>query len=231
MLLKTNNISKRFSWKSILKDISLSVNKGEVLGLLGSNGAGKSTTMQIIAGCLIPDSGDVQLAGISLLDDPVAYKSKLGYLSEHPPLYKDMTVADYLTFSAKIRGISTANVDEHLEYALDSCDLTTVHKQKIGKLSKGFQQRVGIAQCIIHYPELIILDEPTVGLDPQQQDIMRNLIATLSKDSGIIMSTHIMQEVEACCDSFLMLKGGSVVLGDDVENIKDLSKAFVELAC
>lgn len=231
MLLSANNICKSYAGQTILDHIDLHVNLGEVVGLLGANGAGKSTTMQIISGCLAADDGDIYLNDANLLTEPEHYKAQLGFLPEQPPLYSDMHVDEYLCLAAKLRHIDTDKLQEAVDNTVARCNLDTVRHKRIKHLSKGYQQRVGIAQAIIHQPKLIILDEPTVGLDPVQLEETRELIAIMAKDSGIILSSHILQEVEACCDSVILIENGQVTLQEKLNNIDSLQNIFTGSRC
>jgi ABC-2 type transport system ATP-binding protein len=190
-----------------------------VLGLLGHNGAGKTTTLQMLTGCLLPDSAEknkfsIEICGISLLRHPMLAKAHLGYLPETPPLYRELSVNDYLLFAARLRGMKSAAAAEALAQTKQRCGLETVGKKIIGTLSKGFQQRVGIAQAIIHRPAVIVLDEPTVGLDPTQIREIRSLIRELGDSSSVILSTHLLSEVESVCDRVEIMQHGKLIYGD-----------------
>ncbi len=188
--------------------------RGEVLGLLGHNGAGKSTTLQMLTGCLLPDSGEIEICGINLLKKPVLAKAHIGYLPETPPVYRELCVADYLDFAARLRGVKSADVAAMRTEAIGRCGLESVRKKLIATLSKGYQQRVGIAQAIIHQPSVIILDEPTVGLDPTQIRDIRKLIRELGNSSSVILSTHLLGEVESVCDRVEIMQRGRLIYGD-----------------
>ncbi len=201
--------------------VSLQLEKGEVLGLLGPNGAGKSTLMQMLSGNLAPVEGRVLIKGIDLLENPRLAKSHIGYLPEQPPVYRDMKVAEYLAFCSRIHDISDSNRQGDIEYAMARCGLEEVGKRLIGNLSKGYQQRVGIAQAILHKPEVVILDEPTVGLDPVQIAAIRQLIRDLAQDHGVILSTHILPEIQAICDRVQIMNRGRTVHADSLRNLSD----------
>ncbi len=231
MLLNAKHICKSYAGKNILDHVDLELQSGQVLGLLGENGAGKSTTMQIISGCLAADDGDIEIDGINLLEQPEAYRKQLGFLPEHPPVFADMHVNDYVTYAAKLRSIEKTDIKPHVDLAIERCNLESVLKKRIKHLSKGYQQRVGIAQAIVHQPKLVILDEPTVGLDPIQLEETRALIRTLAETSGVILSTHILQEVESCCDKVTLIKQGKVALHDSLSNIDSLHEVFLNTPC
>jgi ABC-2 type transport system ATP-binding protein len=201
----------------------LELRRGEVLGLLGHNGAGKTTTMQMLTGCLSPNSGSIAICGIDLARQPTLAKAHLGYLPETPPLYRELTVDDYLTFAARLRGMKPANVSAALSQAKQRCGLEAVSKKIIGTLSKGYQQRVGIAQAIIHQPDVIVLDEPTVGLDPAQIREVRTLIRELGNTHSVILSTHVLGEVESICDRVEILNRGSLVYSGTTAELDKLN--------
>ncbi len=212
--LSARHLTRRFGNQQIIHDVTLELRRGEVLGLLGHNGAGKSTTLQMLTGCLLPDSGEIEICGIDLLRRPKLAKAQLGYLPETPPLYRELSVDDYLTFAARLRGIKSADVAAALLLAKQRCGLEAVSRKIIGTLSKGYQQRVGIAQAIIHRPAVIVLDEPTVGLDPAQIREIRNLIRELGDSSSVILSTHLLGEVQSVCDRVEILQHGRLIYGD-----------------
>jgi len=195
----------------VIRDISLELKRGEVLGLLGHNGAGKSTTLQMLTGCLQPNSGEIKICGIDLARKPIPAKAHIGYLPETPPLYRELNVNEYLTYAARLRGINSANANEALALVKHRCGLNAVGQKNIGALSKGYQQRVGIAQAIIHQPDIIVLDEPTVGLDPTQIRDVRSLIRELGDTHSVILSTHLLSEVESVCDRVEILHTGELV--------------------
>jgi ABC-2 type transport system ATP-binding protein len=212
--LSARKLTRRFGSRHIIHDVSLTLRRGEVLGLLGHNGAGKSTTMQMLTGCLLPESGEIEICGIDLLRRPVEAKKHLGYLPETPPLYRELGVDDYLAFAARLRGIGRGKVAAAVTQAKRRCGLEAVGGKIIATLSKGYQQRVGIAQAIVHSPEVIVLDEPTVGLDPSQIRDIRALIRELGDGSSVILSTHLLGEVESLCDRVEIMRHGRLIYGD-----------------
>ena len=210
-MIEIKNLSKHFGPKVAVDNLSLSVQKGEVLGFLGPNGAGKSTTMRMITGYLPPSSGSVSVGGADMTDSPNDAKRKIGYLPESAPLYADMTVTSFLNFTAELRGLSGVARKEAVDKAINTCFLQKVRHQSIDTLSKGYRHRTCLAQAIIHDPEVLILDEPTDGLDPNQKDVVRNLIKEMGKTKAIIFSTHILEEVEACCSRAIIIDQGRIV--------------------
>lgn len=217
--LAARNLTRRFGNHQVIHNVSLELRRGEVLGLLGHNGAGKSTTLHMLTGCLLPNGAEknecsIEICGISLLRQPVRAKAHLGYLPEIPPLYRELSVNDYLSFAARLRGIEYAAVTGALAETRRRCGLEGVGKKIIGTLSKGYQQRVGIAQAIIHGPAVIVLDEPTVGLDPAQIREIRNLIRELGDTHSVILSTHLLSEVESVCDRVEIMQHGKLIYGD-----------------
>lgn len=223
MSISLHNISKRYGDQTVLPDLSFDVSKGEIVGFLGPNGAGKSTTMKIITGYVKPDAGSVSVCGIDVLAEPLKAKSHIGYLPEHNPLYLDMYVKEYLDFTAGIYGI--ADKKNRIDEVVELTGLTPEYKKHIGSLSKGYRQRVGLAAAIIHNPDVLILDEPTTGLDPNQIVEIRELIKNFGKERTVLFSTHIMQEVEAVCDRFVIIKKGEIVAD---KRITDIEKGSLE---
>ena len=217
-MIKIEHLVKNYGSNCAVDDISFEVKKGEIVGLLGPNGAGKSTTMNILTGYLSSTSGNVSIAGLNVLDHPLAIKKHVGYLPEQPPLYLDMTVEEYLKFNYDLKGCKL-NREKHLEEICEVVKLKDVYKRVIKNLSKGYRQRVGIAQALIGNPEVIIFDEPTVGLDPKQIIEVRNLLRNLGKDHTVILSTHILQEVQAVCDRIVIINKGKIVADELTENI------------
>ena len=211
MELLIENISKRYGPQKAVDQVSFKVNTGEIVGFLGPNGAGKTTTMRIITCFLEPDEGDVKVGGVSIHDDPEEVKRHIGYLPEANPLYKEMPVIDYLKFAAEINGVPREKIRERIVEMVRECGLTKEKYKKIGQLSKGYQQRVGLAQALIHDPEVLILDEPTSGLDPNQIVEIRELIKKIGKEKTVILCSHILAEVEATCDRILIINKGSLV--------------------
>jgi ABC-2 type transport system ATP-binding protein len=217
-MIKIEHLVKNYGSNCAVDDISFEVKKGEIVGFLGPNGAGKSTTMNILTGYLSSTSGIVEVAGVSVLDDPMEAKKHIGYLPEQPPLYLDMTVEEYLIFAYNLKGC-TLNRTKHLEEICEVVKIKDVYKRLIKNLSKGYRQRVGIAQALIGNPEIIIFDEPTVGLDPKQIIEVRNLLRNLGRDHTVILSTHILQEVQAVCDRIIIINKGKIVADELTENI------------
>jgi len=216
MSLRVDRLTKVFGSQKAVNDISFSIEAGEIVGFLGPNGAGKSTTMKIATTYLSPTSGTVEVAGYNVLDNPQAVKRSLGYLPEHNPLYLDMYVREYLIFIGKLYELGSslsAKVDEMIE----RCGLTAEQNKKIEALSKGYRQRVGIAQALIHDPKVLILDEPTTGLDPNQILEIRKLIREVAVNKTVIFSTHIMQEVQALCDRVILINKGEIIADDKLE--------------
>lgn len=206
-----NNLVKCYGNHKALKDVSFNVDKGEILGLLGPNGAGKSTTMNIITGYLSSTEGSVEIGGCDILEKPLEAKKKIGYLPEVPPLYTDMTVEEYLIFVGEIKKVSKTTIKDHVNEVMDKVKLMEVKDRLIKNLSKGYKQRVGIAQALIGNPEVLILDEPTEGLDPKQIIEIRNLIKTLGEEHTIILSSHILSEVSAVCERIIIINNGEIV--------------------
>ncbi len=239
--LSAHNLTRRFGNRQVIDGVSLQLKRGEVLGLLGHNGAGKTTTLQMLTGCLLPNNAEknqssIEICGISLLRQPTLAKAHLGYLPETPPLYRELSVNDYLLFAARLRGMESAAATEALAQTSQRCGLDGVGKKIIGTLSKGFQQRVGIAQAIIHRPAVIVLDEPTVGLDPTQIREIRKLIRELGNSSSVILSTHLLGEVESICDRVEIMHHGKLIYGDSTANMKQygngkmtLEEVFLEI--
>ena len=217
-MIKIDHLVKNYGTTCAVDDISFEVEKGEIVGLLGPNGAGKSTTMNILTGYLSSTSGSVSVAGIDVLDNPIEAKRHIGYLPEQPPLYLDMTVEEYLIFNYNLKGCKL-NRDKHLEEICEVVKIKDVYHRLIKNLSKGYRQRVGIAQALIGSPEVIIFDEPTVGLDHKQIIEVRNLLRTLGKSHTVILSTHILQEVQAVCDRIVIINKGKIVADEKTENI------------
>lgn len=219
VMIRVEHVWRYYSTLCALQDVSFEVRRGEVLGFLGPNGAGKSTTMQIISGNLAPTHGRVWINGIDILDEPGRAKAHLGFLPELPPLYRDLTVDEYLQYCARLHAIPRSRERAAVDTAKQRCGLTAVGQRLIGNLSKGYRQRVGIAQAILHMPAVVILDEPTAGLDPNQIHEMRLLIRELSTDHSVILSTHILPEVQAVCDQVQIIHRGELVLKDSIEGL------------
>jgi ABC-2 type transport system ATP-binding protein len=218
-MIKVEGLSKRYARHVAVDNISFEVEKGKIVGFLGPNGAGKTTTMRILTCFMPPSEGYAEVAGFNVMDAPMEVKRRIGYLPETPPLYPEMEVGEYLTFVGKLKGLSGAELTRRANEVADRCNVADVSKKLISKLSKGYKQRVGLAQAIIHNPEVLILDEPTSGLDPKQIIETRDLIKSLAGDHTIILSTHILPEVEQTCESVIIISRGKVVARDSVENL------------
>ncbi|MEX0899301.1 MAG: ABC transporter ATP-binding protein [Gammaproteobacteria bacterium] len=219
ILVSVTGLHRYYGDFCAVRDLAFDLRRGEVLGLLGPNGAGKTTTMNLLAGTLAPSTGSVRLCGHDLLDDPRAAKAAIGYLPERPPLYPDLTVDEYLDYAAGLRAVPRATRSSARDAAKTQCGLADYGRRLIGNLSKGYQQRVGIAQALVHNPSVIILDEPTVGLDPNQIREIRGLIIDLGRDRGVILSTHILPEVLATCTSVKILHRGCLVHEQRVDEL------------
>ncbi|TFB11933.1 ATP-binding cassette domain-containing protein [Candidatus Marinimicrobia bacterium MT.SAG.3] len=218
-MIDVKNLSKNYDSFEAVKDVSFFIDKGEVVGFLGPNAAGKTTTMRILT-CYMPATqGSVSVAGFDVFDNPMSVKKRVGYLPEHPPLYQEMTVESYLSFVGKIKGLSGKILKMKLDKVLERTSTAEVRSNLIANLSKGFKQRVGLAQALIHDPEVLVLDEPTVGLDPKQIIEVRELIKELGEDHTIILSTHILPEVSATCGRVIIINKGKIVAEDTPENL------------
>ncbi len=218
-MIEVKNLTKRYGDNLAVNDLSFTVEKGKIYGFLGPNGAGKSTTMNIITGCLAATSGTVVINGHDIFEEPVEAKKCIGYLPELPPLYMDMTPREYLTFVAQAKGIERDQREYQLNYAMEKTQITGVQNRLIKNLSKGYRQRVGIAQAMLGSPEVIILDEPTVGLDPIQIIEIRDLIKSLAEDHTVILSSHILSEVSAVCNYVMIIAHGRLIASDTIENL------------
>ena len=216
-IVSVKNLSHRYSVQWAVKDVSFEINEKGVTGLLGSNGAGKSTTMNIICGVLNQTQGDVFINGVNLRENPVEAKKNIGFLPQQPPLYTDLTVGEYLRHAAFLRLVEPDKVDEAVDLALEKCSITHFRDRLIKNLSGGNQQRVGIAQAIVHNPQFVVLDEPTNGLDPNQIVDIRNLIRDIAKHHAVLLSTHILSEVQAICDNIYMIESGKLVFSGTME--------------
>jgi ABC-2 type transport system ATP-binding protein len=221
MSIQVNGLVKKYGEQKAVNDISFSLNKGEIVGFLGPNGAGKSTTMKIITGYLQADAGKVTVSNIDVREHPLEVKKKIGYLPEANPLYYDMYVREYLDFTAGVHQVS--NKKEAIEKAIATVGLTPESNKKIGQLSKGYKQRVGLAAALLHDPEVLILDEPTTGLDPNQIIEIREVIKRLGENKTVIFSSHILQEVEAICDRVIIINKGKLIADDSVQNLRKQS--------
>jgi ABC-2 type transport system ATP-binding protein len=219
VLIEVQGLERRYGDTHAVRGVTFDVHRGEVLGFLGPNGAGKTTTMQVIAGVLAPSAGLVRVNAVDILDEPRLAKAHTGYLPEQPPLYREMTVDEYLRYCARLHRVPREQVQDAVARAKTRCGLGEVGRRLIGNLSKGYQQRVGIAQAIIHGPQVVILDEPTVGLDPIQIREIRGLIRELGGDHSVILSTHILPEVQAVCDRVVIIHEGRLVLNERLDRL------------
>ncbi|SFN92448.1 ABC transporter ATP-binding protein [Nitrosospira briensis] len=220
MAISARGLCRCFGTRAAVHDVNLELRRGEVLGFLGPNGAGKTTIMRMLTGNLTPSSGTVEICGIDLLGKPREAKACIGYLPEIPPLYRELTVNEYLRFAARLHRVRSAKIHSALAKVTQRCGLSSTGDRLIGSLSKGYQQRVGIAQAIIHDPEVIILDEPTAGLDPNQIREIRTLIHDLAAERSVILSTHILSEVDNVCDRVQIVHEGRTVLDEYMERLK-----------
>ncbi|HEU0167621.1 MAG TPA: ABC transporter ATP-binding protein [Chloroflexota bacterium] len=218
-MIEVQNLVKTYADKAAVKDVTFSVKPGEILGFLGPNGAGKTTTMRILTGYMPATSGTARVAGYDVFSDSIEVRKRIGYLPENVPLYLEMPVESYLTFVARLKGLPSKRIPERLDYVLDVCHISDVRERLIGKLSKGYRQRVGLAQALIHDPEVLILDEPTVGLDPKQINETRQLIRSLGGQHTVILSTHILPEVSMTCGRVVIISDGRVAAEDTPENL------------
>ena len=225
MSITVNSVSKSYKSQKALNNISFSADKGQIIGFLGPNGAGKSTMMKILTGYIKPNSGEVFVDEIDVLKNPIAAQKVIGYLPEHNPLYAEMYVREYLQFHAAIYKVAKSQIEDCIE----KVGLTLEVNKKIHQLSKGYQQRVGIAAAILHNPKVLILDEPTTGLDPNQIIEIRALIQELGKNKTVLFSTHIMQEVEAVCDRVIIIKKGQILVDKKLEELQDSKQQIIEV--
>jgi len=221
-IVELKNVTKRYGNILAVEDVSFTLKKGEILGFLGPNGAGKTTAMKLITGYMPPEKGSILVSGRDIKDNPVEARKSIGYLPENNPLYTDMTVKEYLDFIAQMRQIKERN--KAIDSAMIKCGIKSVGHRIIGHLSKGYKQRVGLAQAIIHNPEILILDEPVNGLDPKQITEIRNLIKELGKEKTVILCSHILSEVEAVADRVLIINKGKIVADDTIDNLKERGK-------
>ena len=230
-MIEVKHLVKRYGDFEAVRDVSFTVEKGRIYGFLGPNGAGKSTTMNIITGCLAATEGEVTICGYDIYEDPVEAKSCIGYLPEIPPLYTDMTPDEYLRFVGKAKGLKGKALEDGVDRVIAKTSLTAMRNRLIKNLSKGYKQRVGIAQAILGDPQIIILDEPTVGLDPLQIIEIRDLIRELGKEHTVILSSHILTEISAVCDYVIIISGGKIVASDTIENLTKLNegKSYIDL--
>ncbi len=220
MSIVVESLTKKYGEQKAVNDISFDIKTGEVVGFLGPNGAGKSTTMKMITCFMAPTSGDVKLDDLSIHEDQEAIKKKIGYLPENNPLYSEMAIIDYLRFSAEIQGVAKQQIPDRIADMIEKCGLDREKHKNINELSKGYRQRVGLAQAMIHDPEVLVLDEPTTGLDPNQIVEIRKLIKELGKQKTVILSSHILSEVEATCDRILIINKGSIVADGSADTLR-----------
>ena len=219
-MIKVSNLTKQFSGHTAVDDVSFEVGRGEIVGFLGPNGAGKTTTMRMLTGFLHPTRGAVEIAGCDVFEDPIEARRHIGYMPESCPLYHEMRVDEYLTFRAQIKGVARRSIRERRDTVKEQCGLTDVGRRIIGQLSKGYRQRVGLADSLLHDPDLLILDEPTAGLDPNQIREVRELIRQLAERHTLLLSTHILPEVEMTCRRILILNKGKIVASDSPESLQ-----------
>lgn len=219
-MITVNELTKRYARNTAVDHISFEIQKGQIVGFLGPNGAGKTTTMRMLTCFMPPTSGSATVAGFDVLEAPLEVRKRIGYLPELPPLYPEMRTAEYLAFAGSLKGLSGAKLQERVDYVCDRCAVADVRDKLLGKLSKGYRQRVGLAQAIIHNPDVLILDEPTAGLDPKQINETRDLIKGLAGDHTIILSTHILPEVEQTCQQVIIINKGKLVATDSVSNLQ-----------
>lgn len=219
-MIQVQHLTKRYRDLIAVDDLSFEVKRGEILGFLGPNGAGKSTTMKILTGFMPPSSGTAKVAGFDVFEEPLEVKRRIGYLPENPPVYMEMTVHAYLRFCAQLKGVPRRQVGSELERVANLTGVASVMDRLIGNVSKGYRQRVGLAQALVNDPDVLVLDEPTVGLDPHQIREVRELIGSLAGRHTIILSTHILSEVTATCQKVLIIKGGQAVAHDDLAGLQ-----------
>jgi len=227
VVIEVNNLCKNYGERKAIQDINFKISQGDVVGLLGPNGAGKSTTMKIITGFMAPTSGVAKICGFDVFENPVEVKKRIGYLPEAPPVYLDMTVQDYLNFVSDLKLVPSVKKKGLVEKALQKTQLLDVRARLIKNLSKGFRQRVGIAQALVSDPDVLVLDEPTVGLDPKQVAEVRELIKELKGQHTIILSTHILPEVQATCNRVIIIHNGQIKAEDTIENIEKLNQSLI----
>jgi ABC-2 type transport system ATP-binding protein len=229
MSIKVQNLSKVYGSQKAVNDISFEVQKGEIVGFLGPNGAGKSTTMKIATGYIQATSGSIEVCGFDVQESPMKVRQNIGYLPEHNPLYLDMYVKEFLEFIGGIYGIKGQKIKTRISEVIDLVGLDLEQKKKIGQLSKGYRQRVGLAQALIHDPQVLILDEPTTGLDPNQLTEIRSVIKNIGKEKTVIFSTHIMQEVEAICDRVIIINHGNIVADSSLADLQKTGNSMEEI--
>lgn len=225
LVLSAVSLSRRLSENAAVSNISLEIRRGDIVGLLGLNGAGKTTTLRMLSGVLVPDEGTITIGAYSLSDDPIQARLQIGFLPDQPPLYNDMRVNEYLQLCGRIRKLKGNQLTNRQNIVIEQCMLESVSKKIIGTLSKGYRQRVGLAQALIHEPALLLLDEPSNGLDPQQLESMRNLIIDTGKNAAIILSTHLLSEAQSTCNRVAVIHDGKLV-ADRPANGEDLEEIF-----
>ena len=228
-MITVSDLTKRYARHTAVDHISFEVHKGQIVGFLGPNGAGKTTTMRMLTCFLPPTSGGATVAGFDVLEQSMEVKKRIGYLPEAPPLYPEMRTGEYLEFVGKLKGLSSAELRSRVQFVLDRCAIADVKDKLLGKLSKGYRQRVGLAQAIVHNPDVLILDEPTSGLDPKQINETRELIRSLAGDHTIILSTHILPEVEQTCEQVIIINKGKLVATDSVNNLQNRARGTESL--
>ncbi len=228
-MIEVSHLTKNYGLRCAISDLNFSIEKGEVVGFLGPNGAGKSTTMKIITGFMAPTSGQAKVCGFDVFENPMEVKKRIGYLPETPPLYTDMLVEDYLKFVAELKQVPVNKVKTLVDRALEKTQLISVRRRLIRNLSKGFKQRVGIAQALVSDPEVLVLDEPTVGLDPKQVAEIRDLIRELQGEHTIILSTHILPEVQAICNKVIIIHEGKIVAQKSIDEIEKINRGHIIL--
>lgn len=220
-MIEVKGLTKRYAGHTAVSNLSFTVGRGEIVGLLGPNGAGKSTTMRILSGFMPASSGTVRVAGFDVFRESTEVRRRIGYMPENNPLYPEMRVREYLRFRARLKGLSRRRTRERMDTVLQQCSLTDVSKRIIGQLSKGYRQRVGLADALIHEPDLVILDEPTIGLDPNQIRAVRQLIKDLGQTHTILISTHLLHEAELTCNRMIILRSGKILAEGSPENLQD----------
>ncbi len=223
-MITVRELTKRYARNTAVDHISFEIRKGQIVGFLGPNGAGKTTTMRMLTCFLPPTAGTATVAGFDVLEEPMEVKKRIGYLPETPPLYPEMRTAEYLEFVGRLKGLRQAELSKRVDYVCERCSVADVREKLISKLSKGYRQRVGLAQAIIHNPDVLILDEPTAGLDPKQINETRDLIKSLAGDHTIILSTHILPEVEQTCEQVIIISKGKLIATDSVSNLQNRAR-------
>jgi ABC-2 type transport system ATP-binding protein len=224
-MITVKELTKRYAHTTAVDRISFEVQRGEIVGFLGPNGAGKTTTMRMLTCFMTPSDGTATVAGFDILEQPLEVKKRIGYLPETPPVYPEMRIEEYLSFVGQLKGLAGAELRTRIDYSCERCAISDVRRKLIGKLSKGYRQRVGLAQAIIHNPDVLILDEPTAGLDPKQINETRDLIKSLAGDHTIILSTHILPEVSQTCEKVIIINKGKIVATDSVSNLQHRARS------